>query len=66
MRAIALAMAAASMLAACANDVVMRDPRTGQSAVCRQSLSGLDPWSQTDGCVAAHAEQGWRIIGEPY
>lgn len=45
--------------AGCANDVVMRDPRTGMTETCQESVRGLNPWSQTVGCVADHVAQGW-------
>ena len=57
----------ATALAACASDhnVAMKDPRTGETAVCRQSFHwGLDPWSQTYGCVTEHVTQGWVTVGE--
>jgi len=49
----------AGAAAGCANDVVMRDPRTGMTETCQESARGLDPWSQTIGCVADHVAQGW-------
>ncbi len=54
---------ATGALAACASDVQMQDPRTGETATCRQSLAGWDPWSQTYACVASHMEQGWVTTG---
>lgn len=53
-------------LAACASDsnVAMQDPRTGETVTCRQSLAGLNPWSQTYACVTEHAAQGWVTTGE--
>lgn len=56
---------AALILVACASsgcterDVVMENPHSGKTEICRQSLQGLDPWSQTMACVAAHEAQGW-------
>jgi hypothetical protein len=57
-------LACAALLAAvgCADDVTMRNPRTGATEVCRQSLQGLDPWSQTMTCVANHEAQGWKRV----
>jgi hypothetical protein len=43
----------------CAHDVVVQNPLTGTTEVCRESLGGFDPWSQTTGCVADHVAQGW-------
>jgi len=61
----ALLVVLAGLLAGCEGDVVMKDPRTGQTVTCAQSLYGFDPWSQTYACVSAHAAQGWRRVGEP-
>ena len=54
-------MAATCWLTACASDtdVAMQDPRTGDTTTCGQSFLGLNPWSQTQACVAQHAAQGW-------
>jgi hypothetical protein len=52
---------AATLLGGCAEDVTIEDPQTGAVALCQQSLQGLDPWSQTDACVAGHMAQGWVI-----
>jgi hypothetical protein len=49
------------LVAGCANDVVVKNPQTGASEVCRQSLRGLDPWSQATACVADHVAQGWTV-----
>jgi hypothetical protein len=51
---------AACLLTGCASDVVMQNPRTGETAPCRASLMGLNPWSQQDACIADHIAQGWR------
>jgi hypothetical protein len=56
-------LAAAGFLAGCADDDVMRNPRTGLTETCRQSLHGLDPSSQTMACVASHEAQGWTRSG---
>jgi hypothetical protein len=42
----------------CARDVVMLNPRTGETAVC--PASPLNPWSQQQACVGDHIAQGWR------
>lgn len=54
------------LLSACASDsdVAMENPRTGETMTCRQSLTGLDPWSQTYACVTELATQGWVTIGK--
>jgi hypothetical protein len=51
---------AACVLTGCAADVGMQNPRTGDTATCRASLRGLNPWSQQDACIARHIAQGWR------
>jgi len=48
----------------CADDVVLKNPRTGATEVCRDSLRGLDPWSQTMACVANYEAQGWIRTGQ--
>jgi hypothetical protein len=50
---------AAGLLAGCASDVVMVNPRTGEAAVCRESLHGLNPWSQKEACVGDYLTRGW-------
>ena len=45
-------------LAGCARDVVMVDPRTGATTICR--ASPLNPWSQQDSCIGDHVAQGWK------
>jgi hypothetical protein len=52
-------LVALGLLSACADDLALRNPRTGETAVCPQSLAGLDPWSQTYACATAYATQGW-------
>ncbi len=59
MRHLAL-IVAAWFLTGCAADVVMHNPRTGETATCNASLMGLNPWSQQDACIAGHIAQGWR------
>jgi len=53
-------MLAVGMLAGCAADVVMVNPRTGEAAICRESLMGLNPWSQKEACVGEYLTQGWN------
>ncbi len=52
-------IATAALLASCARDVVMLNPRTGETATCRESLQGLNPWSQKEACVGDYMTQGW-------
>ena len=60
LRYLTLIVPAACLLAGCATDVVMQNPRTGDMATCRASVRGLNPWSQQDACIADHIAQGWR------
>lgn len=55
---------AAGVSTGCAGDVVMKNPRTGQTEICQESLRGLDPWSQTMACVANHEAQGWTRVDQ--
>lgn len=48
----------------CAYDVMLQNPQAGTTEVCRESLGGLNPWSQTTGCVAEHVAQGWTRAGQ--
>jgi hypothetical protein len=48
----------------CANDVVVKNPQTGATETCQESLHGLNPWSQTMGCVSEHVAQGWTVSGQ--
>lgn len=43
----------------CERDVTLNNPRSGATEVCRESLRGLNPWSQTMSCVADQVAQGW-------
>jgi hypothetical protein len=51
---------AACLLAGCARDVVMLNPRTGETMTCRKSP--LSPWSQQEACVGDHIAQGWKRL----
>ena len=50
----------ACALTGCAADVIMLNPRTGDTARCRGSA--LNPWSQQQACVGEYAAQGWRRL----
>jgi hypothetical protein len=50
---------AACLLAGCAADVVLSNPRTGETVTCRESLRGLNPWSQKEACVGKYTAEGW-------
>ncbi len=52
-------IAAAGLLTGCAADVVMVNPRTGETTICKEDLRGLNPWSQKEACVGDHITQGW-------
>jgi hypothetical protein len=47
------------MLSGCAADVLMVNPRTGETDTCKASLAGLNPWSQQDACIGEHIAGGW-------
>jgi len=51
---------AACLLTGCAGDVVMLNPRTGETVTCRDSP--LNPWSQQEACVGEHIAQGWKRL----
>ena len=57
-------LVAAGLMAGCAADVVMVNPRTGEAAVCRESLRGLNPWSQKEACVGDYITRGWSRAGQ--
>ena len=42
-----------------ATDVVMRNPRTGETTTCKASLAGFNPWSQQHACIGEHIAGGW-------
>ena len=50
---------AAVLVSGCATDVVMRNPRTGETATCKASLAGFNPWSQQAACIGEHIAGGW-------
>jgi len=54
---------AASLLTGCATDVVMVNPRTGEASICRESLRGLNPWSQQEACIGGYIAGGWVRAG---
>jgi hypothetical protein len=56
-------IAVVCVLSGCAADVVMLNPRTGETAMCRPSLRGLNPWSQQEACIGEHIAQGWIRAG---
>jgi hypothetical protein len=58
-----LLIAVAGLLASCAKDVMMLNPRTGESAAC--PASPLNPWSQQDACIGDYIAQGWRRLEPP-
>jgi len=54
---------ATGFLTGCAADVVMVNPRTREAAVCRESLRGLNPWSQKEACIGHYIADGWIRAG---
>jgi hypothetical protein len=57
-RYVALAVVAC-VSAGCTDDVAMQNPQTGKTEICRESLRGFNPWSQSMACVANHEAEGW-------
>jgi hypothetical protein len=57
-------IAAACLLTGCAADVVMLNPRTGDTAVCRESFRGLNPWSRKEACVGHYIASGWVRVDQ--
>ncbi len=51
---------AVCMVMGCARDVVMLNPRTGETTTCR--ASALNPWSQQETCIGDHIAHGWRKL----
>ncbi len=49
----------ASMSGGCVSDVVLFNPRTGETDTCTASLRGFNPWSQQEACVGDHLATGW-------
>jgi hypothetical protein len=56
-------IAAGCLLTGCAADVVMVNPRTGETATCRESHHGLNPWSQKEACIGHYIAGGWIRAG---
>ena len=54
---------AAFLLSGCAANVVMVNPRTGETATCAEKLLGLNPWSQHEACIGDYIAQGWVRAG---
>lgn len=59
MRHLALIIAAC-FLTGCAGDVVLLNPRTGETMTCPGSR--LNPWSQQQACIGDHIAQGWKKL----
>jgi len=55
---------AVALVTGCGADVVMVQPRTGETISCRESFWGLDPWSQKEACVGDHITRGWTRAGD--
>ena len=54
-----IVMSVACVMSGCAADVVLTNPRTGETVTCTERLRGLDPWSQKEACVGKHIAEGW-------
>lgn len=59
MRRLALILALLALGGCFDRTAVLRDPVSGEARTCRSSLQGLNPWTQSDACVAAAVAQGW-------
>jgi hypothetical protein len=55
----AVLIAVGCVATGCSHAVVVENLRTGATLVCRENVGGINPWSQTMGCVAEHVAQGW-------
>lgn len=53
-------LAATCVSTGCEHDVALQNRGAGATAVCRESLSGFDPWSQKMACVSEH----WTRSGQ--
>jgi len=51
---------AIGFMTGCAPDVVMLNPRTGETTTCRASAG--NPWSQQEACVGDGIARGWRKL----
>ena len=49
----------AAMSGGCVSDVILINPRTGETDTCTASLHGFNPWSQQEACVGDHLASGW-------
>jgi hypothetical protein len=61
MRIATLLLVSSFLLAGCTGGARLQDPRTGAHIDCGTETIDLNPWSQTDACVAEHIAQGWTI-----
>lgn len=52
-------MVCTGSLCACTDDVALQNPKTGETAVCREILASFNPWSQRDACIVRYITQGW-------
>jgi len=49
----------AAMSGGCVSDVILINPRTGETDTCTASLHGFNPWSQQEACIGEHITSGW-------
>jgi hypothetical protein len=56
---------ALTLLAGCGEPfgepVIVQNPQTGETVLCKTEASEWNPWSQGDACVAGHLAEGWMI-----
>ena len=53
-------LVAIGLVTGCAPDVVMLNPRTGETMTCRASAG--NPWSQQEACVGDGIAHGWKKL----
>jgi hypothetical protein len=51
---------AVCVVTGCARDVVMLNPRTGETTTCR--ASAVNPWSQQEACIGDGIAHGWKKL----
>lgn len=63
MRKLVLLLALAPALAACAHEVTLKNPATGQTATCSSwPLADINPWSKFQSCLEGYVSAGyWRV-----
>ena len=55
-----LTLIAICVVTGCARDVVMLNPRTGETTTCR--ANAVNPWSQQEACIGDGIAHGWKKL----